>query len=499
LKIEEVRTSFTVYLIASELKRLDGIAESLRLAGYMAASFSELTAAFSEFPSNPPHFLIFDAAETKFQVPKAIRQVRAQLPESHIFALAPVEQRTQYVSLLEQGVYDIIYTPLSSPVELLRALDRAAERDYFMYLNERLAESTEVQQAPAPAPTEVTHVSSVDEQGEAASFARRLFEPQTTDACLQVFLRETAIALGRCGGVYFKYIANRRVLMANQAVNLEHIEMSGVGVDLNEKGSAFKSAHLKTPAQIPQVTDMISEVFGTAEFMIYPIEVLGEVQGLVVFLHADPGGMLTQMLADWLSLTGKALSLIESERRLHATAIKDPVTELLNRGNFSIKVQQEVARARRTNQPVSLLVIALDQYGQIATDVGGEEAGTMLRMVARILEKHSRVNDILGRIGNDEFGILLPHTGREGAMVKAERLRRLLHSADFSKVLHAYSQVTISIGVSEYPTLVRDAEELSQSADEALFAVRKQGNKTCVAQAPQGFTPDFPVPTRAGP
>ena len=65
MKIDEVRPSFTVYTIASDADRLGGVAESLGLAGYMVASFVELTAAFSEFFSNPPHFLLFDSRETK--------------------------------------------------------------------------------------------------------------------------------------------------------------------------------------------------------------------------------------------------------------------------------------------------------------------------------------------------------------------------------------------------------------------------------------------------
>ncbi len=116
--------------------------------------------------------------------------------------------------------------------------------------------------------------------------------------------------------------------------------------------------------------------------------------------------------------------------------------------------------------------------------------------MARIFEKHSRVNDIIGRTGNDEFGIILPHTGKQGALIKAERLRRIIESADFSRVLSTFPSLTVSLGVAEYPTMVRDAEELVQAADEALFQVRREGNKTCVAKAPDGFVADFEVHDR---
>jgi diguanylate cyclase (GGDEF)-like protein len=82
-------------------------------------------------------------------------------------------------------------------------------------------------------------------------------------------------------------------------------------------------------------------------------------------------------------------------------------------------------------------------------------------------------------------------------MIKAERLRRIIESADFSRVLEKFPHMTISLGVSEYPTLVRDAEELKQSADEALYQVRAKGNKTCVAKVNDGFEADFKIANKA--
>jgi diguanylate cyclase (GGDEF)-like protein len=497
LKIDEVRASFTVYLIASELNRFEGIAESLGLAGYMAASFNELTAAFSEFPSNPPHFLIFDATEARFNLKKAIKQVSAQLPESHVFVVAPAEKRAEAVPLLEHGVYDVIYTPLLSQVELLRALDRAAERDYFMYMNERLSETANREPADEttlpPSPQPSLAAAPAGDSGSPMSFVRELFLLGNGDACIELFVRSASAALGSCAAVYFRYISNRRVLMASTAANLDGTDLNGLGVDFNGVGSQFKSAQLRDPMSIAELTEMVPEVFGTSEFFAYPVEALGEVLGIVLFMRADPGGALSALTADWLMLLNRALSLLESEKRLHVTAVKDTATELLNRQNFIGRIEQEISRSRRTGLPISLLLIAVDQYGQIVSQVGQEEANVVMRMIARIIEKYSRINDIVGRSGADEFGILLPHTGKKGASVKAERLRRVLQSADFSKVLRDFPSITVSIGISEYPTLVRDAEELHQSADEALYHIRKLGNKTALAHAPDGFTPDFEV------
>ena len=485
MKIEDVRSSFTVYLIASDLNEHEGLAESLGLAGYMVASFSELTQAFSEFASNPPHILLFDAEEKGFDLTKAIKQVRGQLPESHILLLTPFEKRMTAIPLLEHGIYDLIYTPLVSTVELIKSLDRAAERDYFMYLNERLTAENKKFAASGDANTPVPISDDLHME-----FARSLFAAKTTDAAVQVYLKAASKSLGDCGAVYFRYISNRRVLIAASAENTD-VDWNGVGVNFNEINPDFRTAQLRDPADVKEIAGILREVFGAENFFAYPVEALGEIQGVIVFLRPQPHGGLLARVQDWLTLLQHALALLESEKRLHVLTVKDPTTDLINRQNFITRVSQEISRSRRTLLPVSLALISVDQYGQIVSQLGQEEAATVLRMAARIFEKHSRVNDIIGRTGADEFGILLPHTNGQGALIKVERLRRIIESADFSRVLRSFPHVTISIGVAEYPSMVRDADELFQLADQALYQVRQEGNRTCAARPPDGFVADF--------
>ncbi|MGE0525766.1 MAG: GGDEF domain-containing protein, partial [Bdellovibrionales bacterium] len=311
---------------------------------------------------------------------------------------------------------------------------------------------------------------------------------------IQVFLRTSSEILGSCRTVFFRYIPNRRVLVAAQTQAFAGVDPGGVGVNFNETSPEFRSTDLRRPREVVEIGQMVEEIFHTADYIAYTVEALSEIQGVLLLLHAAPEASFSALLEEWVALLNKALSLLEAEKRMHVMAIKDAATDLLNRAHFITRLQQEISRARRTLLPVSLVMIAIDHYDQMIAKVGPEEAQVLLRMVARIFEKHSRVNDTIGRTGTDEFGIILPHTGKRGALIKAERLRRIVESADFSRVIRIFPHLTISLGVSEYPTMVRDAEELLQSADEALFQVRKNGNRTCVAKPPlEGFQPDFEV------
>jgi diguanylate cyclase (GGDEF)-like protein len=245
---------------------------------------------------------------------------------------------------------------------------------------------------------------------------------------------------------------------------------------------------------------MVREVFDTREFTAWPIDALGEIQGVVCFLCPPPSSMLEAKLQSWLGILGKSLSLLEAEKRLHVVSTKDFSTDVLNRQNFLIRVGEEISRSRRTRLPVALLQVAVDQFGRLTSTYGLEEAQIVMRTVAQIFQKHSRVNDIIGRMGTDEFGLLLPHTDKQGAMIKGERIRRMIESADFEKIMRGVGRLTVSVGISEYPTLARDTEELVQTSDDALYQVRSGGNTTCVANAGEGFEPDFVVtPLVTGP
>jgi len=120
-----------------------------------------------------------------------------------------------------------------------------------------------------------------------------------------------------------------------------------------------------------------------------------------------------------------------------------------------------------------------------------EEGNNVLRTLAKVIERHSRVNDLVAKFTSSEFAILLPDTDLAGAAVKGERLRRMIEAGDFSRVLQFTPQLTISVGASEYPSICRDIDEMFETADEALMQVKAKTNRVCLASPPNSFTPDF--------
>jgi two-component system cell cycle response regulator len=167
--------------------------------------------------------------------------------------------------------------------------------------------------------------------------------------------------------------------------------------------------------------------------------------------------------------------------RLEALAQTDPLTQLVNRRALTIRLVTEMERVRRYNAPLAMLLVDLDHF-KLINDTYGHLAGDdVLFSVASVLQRAVRSVDTVARYGGEEFVIVLPETGKQGAMAFAERLRDRLASQRFTISGCQDIRVTASIGVATYPTAGLDsAEDLFRAADAALYRAKGSGrNLVC--------------------
>src|SRR5690606_2942788 len=145
-------------------------------------------------------------------------------------------------------------------------------------------------------------------------------------------------------------------------------------------------------------------------------------------------------------------SLLQFERmhaikqKMQKTTMLDEETEVFAREFILKKIREEISRARRISKPVSLILLAVDRFQEFQLSYSAQEVGRLVKALAGLFVRNSRLNDLVGRIELDQFVIILPHTDKKGAAVKAERLRRMIENADFSKVLSKPFAVTVSVG-----------------------------------------------------
>ncbi len=160
-------------------------------------------------------------------------------------------------------------------------------------------------------------------------------------------------------------------------------------------------------------------------------------------------------------------------KRIEWLAHFDSVTALPNRALLSDRLAQEVARARRAEQPFAVLLFDLDGFKDV-NDTWGHAAGDrVLTLVAERARKCMRASDTLGRLGGDEFLAILPETGVEGAVAVAEKLRVAL--SDPYDLDGARARVGVSVGVSLFPANGDGSDTMLRAADAALYRAKREG------------------------
>jgi diguanylate cyclase (GGDEF)-like protein/putative nucleotidyltransferase with HDIG domain len=179
------------------------------------------------------------------------------------------------------------------------------------------------------------------------------------------------------------------------------------------------------------------------------------------------------------ALNDRAARLID---RLADAARTDPLTQLLNRRGFEERLEIELSRAQRERRPVSVIVGDLDHF-KLVNDRHGHRAGDeTLRRFAETALQVKRLTDDMGRIGGEEFALILPDTDEHGALLLAERIRRATRDR--------LETVTVSFGVATFPTHERTPDGVLHKADQALYLAKRLGRDRCVIYSDEAASLD---------
>ena len=303
------------------------------------------------------------------------------------------------------------------------------------------------------------------------------------------FLDEMSRYLNQSQVIYLKYNPVYHGLVLSRQVNLKE-NVRGVGIDLPTSEDEFDLQVLKNLENLKEFKSFVSQVFSSQKYSVLCLNSDEDIKG--VFLFLDKENVIEDpYIVSCLHFLSLKVSQIETKRKLKNVTIYDRNTHILNRTNLLKRLTEEVHRGRRIHWPISFAIISIDQFDRHVEDTP-QGIHMLLKMLALVINKNSRVNDIFGKMGAEEFGMILPHTLAQGAICQAERLRNIVESLDFSNILPQLDQVTLSFGISEYPSISKNMDGLLISADKALSQSRgTQGNKVFLAQPPNGLIPDF--------
>lgn len=162
-------------------------------------------------------------------------------------------------------------------------------------------------------------------------------------------------------------------------------------------------------------------------------------------------------------------------RRAEALSVTDDLTSLYNARYMAQVLRRETKRASRSGRPLSLLFIDLDGFKTINDTHGHLFGSRALIEAAAVIRASARETDIGARYGGDEFALVLPDTGSEGAVAVGERVRERIAEHGFLQPDGLNIRLTASVGVATLPDVAASVESLIQSADKAMYWVKAHG------------------------
>lgn len=509
--IADRRAEFNVIAVHRDALVARRTAESIKAAGYVSTRFyPTFQLAISTASVEPPHVVVLETAEIDEECENFLSRLREISEEILTILIVPATSYLHALQLVNRGlVFESRVSPLASGLELVQAIDRAAGRLYFQFESEQLREyyaskpSSIAHSSPAEIPSRPHDADSGRLAEQVAEHVRKVAGAREPDESLRAFVDGVARLAGDAPTLFLRYLPSHVSLIFSHAALLPEERFRGLGLDLKKRTEISVEGFFQDPANSPLLSDFMREAFQSEQFKAWTVGVGGEYIGLLIVI-GPTDDRLKGSLTSLKSVFELGYRHIQVVKEKHSLEMLDPVTGLFNRRQFSLSLEQEITRSRRILMPVSLILISLDRWDEIFAKFGAHQADALLKPIALLMRKTARSNDVLARTGTNEFAMILPHTPQMGAAMKAERFRRMMETMKLPALAHSdFEQLTISCGVSEYPSLASDADGLLKSADDSLDEVRRaSGNRVCLAAAAPGFIPDFQpreIPPAAGP
>jgi two-component system cell cycle response regulator len=194
----------------------------------------------------------------------------------------------------------------------------------------------------------------------------------------------------------------------------------------------------------------------------------------------------TEFLQRLATIVAICIENATNNERLKRVGLTDPLTRINNRRFFDQRLNEEIGRSMRANEPISCLFIDIDHFKSINDDHGHQQGDFILREVARLIREQLRNCDVIARYGGEEFSVLLANTPEQIAWDVAERIRSSIDQYSFHLPETDKSiRVSVSIGIATLAALqgLEDVNKLGhvlvENADNALYDAKSDG-RNCV-------------------
>ncbi len=276
----------------------------------------------------------------------------------------------------------------------------------------------------------------------------------------QAWLLVPVVALIAAAGPAEHWSTLRIMLSYSAQAYLMLRTMFLIGPALREQFGPRVGLAVQGPGMIIGVT-LIGLGLGQAFRWPHPTDVLRTVPTNLALMGTYAIGTVMFCFMFTLLLAQRMLA------NLHEASSRDALTGLYNRRSLIEQLAHQWQRHRRTQAPLAIMTIDLDHFKRINDTLGHTAGDSVLVHLTKLLQNHVRGEDIVGRVGGEEFMLLLPDTEPQHAISLAERLRVLVRAEALG--------TTISVGIALAHSVDKDPESMIARADAALFRAKEAG------------------------
>ena len=265
------------------------------------------------------------------------------------------------------------------------------------------------------------------------------------------------------------------------------------------EGIAGRAAQRRQPVLVDEAE---TAALGTADLpkpmparstLAVPLLSRGRLIGVIVAIDRLKAGHFTNQDARLLLLllepAAVAIDNAMLLRKSEELSVTDDLTKLYNSRYLNSTLRREVERSKRYRTPVSLIFLDLDGFKTVNDQHGHLWGSRTLVEVGKVIASTVREIDVVSRFGGDEFTVILPQTGPEGAAIIAERIRQRIAETTFLSTYGLQVKISASLGIASFPDHGQTKDDLLARADQAMYLVKGRGKNGVALAEPESPRP----------
>jgi diguanylate cyclase (GGDEF)-like protein len=483
MNIKNIASDFNVYVFSQDVNLGVELKLDLHNRNFQVDLFSNHDELLAQFTQTPSHIVVLDIASLIIPVHDMFERLLKISNEVRILIISPPSNLKDFESYADYNLYGVFSKNDEYVTRYLgNACDLVAESLYRLYQNEHVLELYQSEKKEHEA-------AMATLQKERSSTAVRPYQIriaeykscQSKEELLDVFYKQAAMQ----SWVYLKFIPTIEtfISVSNHQVPEHWVEGLSYKVPASNKGFVDQIFQGVLPESFERY---LVGKFGVKQIKFIPLIIKNQIEGLMISTQD-----ITAESAEDFSLLSLVYTNMVYESQPKHMDVEDQLTGFYNQLFYKRVLEKEIDRSKRTTSPLSVVKISIDKFIEMETAMGKPVVDDIIKKVAGLVKQTSRLPDYICRTADNEFSLLLVNCGRKGAVIRSERLRESLHKENY---VMAGIRVSISQGISEYPTLAGDGPALDVSAEKALkFIAGKGGDKICLSKAQPEYQPDFAV------